>query len=142
MMYDKPLTFAEAQAEMLRELEARKRSTTTSSHTRREIDEARAIRRQARAAEEAPRLTLEELKAKYGENWGMQTHDEYVEQRRREIEARLHEKRNALFERECLAHGMPRDSKVSPFLWRRIQQQLADDESARLNRPPKQDMNT
>ena len=124
-MYDKPLTFAEAQAEMLKELEARTRAKTTSNQTMREIKEARAIRQRARAVETEPRLTTEELKAKYGDNWGLATHDDHIERRRQEIERKLHETRNVLFERECAAHGMPRNSKVSPFLWRQVQERLA-----------------
>jgi hypothetical protein len=139
-MIDRPLTFAEAQAEMLRELEARERKATTSNQTQREIDEARAIRQRARAVEAEPRKTAEELKAKYGDNWGLVTHDEHVEQRRQEIERRLSADCNRLFERECMAHGMPRDSKVSPFLWRQVQQRLADEEHEQIK--PQQDMNT
>ena len=68
---------------------------------------------EAKRAERKP--TLEEMKAKHGDNWGLQAReqDRAVSRRMAELGTRAN---RVTFERECVAAGFPKDSPVSPFL--------------------------
>jgi hypothetical protein len=73
---------------------------------------------------ETLRPTLEELKAKYGPNWGIKAPEtkEDAEARRRRMEVIQRANRIA-FERECAKAGWPKDSPISPSLAKLIKEQ-------------------
>lgn len=68
-------------------------------------------------ANRSSRPTLEELKAKYGENWGLRSNDKAVQTEKDERRKSLQQRANqAAFEAECEANGFPSDSPISPSL--------------------------
>jgi hypothetical protein len=90
--------------------------------------QAAALERERRIAEQfaarereeksrANRPTLEELRAKYGPNWGMNSNPkaEEIEREQNKLE-RLKTANRAMFAAECEAAGMPSDSLISPSL--------------------------
>jgi hypothetical protein len=63
------------------------------------------------------RPTLAEMKAKYGENWGISGEDKTQEVERDRRRSELQQRANQeIFARECEAAGLPPDSPVSPQL--------------------------
>lgn len=92
-------------------------------------DRARIAReREQQRLIDANRPTHEELKAKYGENWGLNVEHIPTQQ---EIEAKdkRDRLRQRLFENICEAHGLPRNSIASPFLIEANQKALARDKA-------------
>jgi hypothetical protein len=64
--------------------------------------------------------THEELLAKYGENFGLVAEPAMTEEQQR-AKAERERRRHELFERICVAAGMPKTSLVSPMLAEKIQ---------------------
>lgn len=101
------------------------RQQETAAAVAREQQQLRE-RRQWLASQER-RPTLDELKAKHGENWGLKADVKAEEtaraQRRKSLQI---DANRTVFERECAAAGMPANSTVSPGLaslieeWREI----------------------
>lgn len=85
---------------------------------------------------DAPRPTYEDLKAKYGDNWGLKTlgSREEAEAERAKRNAEMARSSRVLFEKECIAAGVdPSKAAISPSLARLMAEKLggsADDEPA------------
>jgi len=88
---------------------------------RAEAQEQQVAARREWLRQKPERPTLEELRARYGENWGLAraTRRDDGEARARRREALAHANRRA-FAAECERAGMPADSAVSPSLMRVI----------------------
>jgi len=93
------------------ELEQRERSIAAAAA----LQEKQLRERREWLASQQVRPTLDDLKAKHGENWGMTPaeQDAAAAARRRST---LAEANRRLFAEECAAAGMPEDSPVSPTL--------------------------
>ncbi len=91
---------------------------------RTERERAQLDARKADAERAKHKPTLEELKAKYGPNWGLSPppkENEEAQNRRRAFQDKANRR---IFEGECRAAGMPADSNVSPSLRRLLDEQL------------------
>ena len=84
---------------------------------------ARAQAAQGRAAEgdaweakRAERPTFDELRARYGPNWGMKGAEAEDESAARKRQREQTEQARRFFERECARAGLPKDSPISPTL--------------------------
>lgn len=60
--------------------------------------------------------TLEEMKAKYGDNWGLKSASPESQESKAKRTVAMQEANRAAFEAECKAAGMPLDSTASPSL--------------------------
>lgn len=115
-----PLTGLPGQSEWLPTLAKVKaaldsRAFTIAQAAEREERIARQLAERKQAEEAVKRKpTFEELKAKYGPNWGLKTESEDEQRAKRREALNLANRRT--FEAECDAAGIPRDSQVSPTL--------------------------
>jgi hypothetical protein len=95
------------------ELDARHRSAI--ERQKRESEQLAARKAEAEHRERRP--TLDELKAKHGPNWGLQSDTKAEDiaraERRRDLQI---EANRTVFKRECEAAGMSENSPVSPSL--------------------------
>lgn len=93
------------------ELEQREKLST--DRAAREAEQLEARRREHELAKQKPTLT--ELKEKHGETWGLKVRDDIEAMQERRL-LRLAKANRIIFERECEAAGMPKDSPISPEL--------------------------
>lgn len=95
----------EAEQNRSREFEARQQAAVQQIAERKAWQEQQKIK-----------PTLDQLKAKYGENWGLQTTSPENKEVKAKRTATMQEANRTAFEAECRAAGMPLDSSVSPSL--------------------------
>lgn len=95
------------------ELDARQRYLR--ERAKQEAEQVAELRRMDAARQTRP--TLAEMRAKYGDNWGIAGEDKTMEAERARRRSELQQRANqTIFARECEAAGMPSDSPVSPQL--------------------------
>lgn len=87
-----------------------------------------AARRAWEASRAKPRPTVEEMKAKYGPNWGLNSEDtEAARERRQKHLDSIAKANRVIFERECEAAGIDPARGVSPSLIKLMQEKRASD---------------
>lgn len=93
--------------------ELEQREKQAAERASREVAQLDERRRAHELAKQKPTLT--ELKEKHGDTWGLKVRDdlEAMQERRRQA---LENANRIMFERECEAAGMPKDSMISPEL--------------------------
>jgi len=87
--------------------------------------EAQRQEHEAQAAERAQRPLLEELKAKYGPNWGLTTVDDAAARGKAAHLAQVSEANRREFARECAEAGIDPNSVASPSLLKLLREQLS-----------------
>lgn len=94
------------------ELDQRERRFAEAAKREREQLEAR--QRDAEKAKAKP--TYDDLKAKYGPNWGLSGQEDEDQRKRKARLEKLEDANRRAFVAECEAAGFPADSQVSPSL--------------------------
>jgi hypothetical protein len=88
--------------------------------------EVLAERRAYEAALTKPRPSYDDLKAKHGDNWGLNAEGTEAERERHERHmASIKQANRTIFERECAAAGIDPARGVSPSLLRQIEERRA-----------------
>lgn len=95
----------EAEQKRAREFEARQQAAE------RQISERKAWQEKQKT-----KPTLDEMKAKYGENWSLKSISPESQESKAKRTATMQDANRAAFKAECEAAGMPLDSAVSPSL--------------------------
>lgn len=101
--------------------EVRDECESIGGHRRRLAEMAAREERQLRErrefeASKQAKPTFQQLREKYGENWGLQTASPENEETKAKRRNTMQLANNRAFEAECISVGWPKDSTVSPSL--------------------------